>query len=176
MMVQKLGFGESWINLVLECISTPTYLVLINGSPKGFFSSSRGLCQGDLISPYIFLLWVGLSSWLTRSLQAKRLSGAAASCGGPCLNHLFFADDCVIFGKVSSPTCDEILRVFGCYEKLSGLVFNRAKTQVFFSSNVQQSDSDLFTTLLVGQETKIFYCYLGFQLLLVALNVLHLKI
>ena len=86
MMVQKLGFGESWINLVLECISTPTYLVLINGSPKGFFSSSRGLCQGDLISPYIFLLWVGLSSWLTRSLQAKRLSGAAASCGGPCLN------------------------------------------------------------------------------------------
>ena len=88
------------------------------------------------------------------------------------MNHLFFTDDCVI----TSPTCDEILRVFGCYEKLSGLVINRAKTQVFFSSNMQKFDCDSFTTLLVGQETKIFYCYLGFQLLLVALNMLHLKI
>ena len=131
MMVQKLGYGECWINLVLECISIPTYLVLINGSPKGLFSSSRGLRQGDLISPYIFLLCVGLSSWLTRSLQAKRLSGAAASCGGPCLNHLFFADDCVIFGNASSPTCDEALHVFGCYEKPSGLVVNRAKNPRF---------------------------------------------
>ena len=54
-------------------------------------------------------------------------------------------------------------------------VAKRAKTQVFFSSNMQKSDRDSFTTLLVGQETKFFYCYLGFQLLLVALNVLHLK-
>uniref|UniRef100_A0A7N2LNR1 Reverse transcriptase zinc-binding domain-containing protein n=1 Tax=Quercus lobata TaxID=97700 RepID=A0A7N2LNR1_QUELO len=92
MMVHKLGFGESWINLVLECISTPTYLVLINGSPKGFFSSSRGLCQ----------------------------------------------DDFVIFGKASSLTCDEILRVFGCYEKLSAFIgcskraaFEDLKSQVW---------------------------------------------
>ena len=88
------------------------------------------------------------------------------------MNHLFFTDDCVI----TSPTCDEILRVFGCYEQLSGLVVNRAKTQVFFSSNVQQSDCDLFTTLLDGQETNSFDRYLGFQLLLVPLDVLHLKI
>ena len=67
------------------------------------------------------------------------------------MNHLFFTDDCVI----TSPTCDEILRVFGCYEQLSGLVVNRAKTQVFFSSNVQQSDCDLFTTLLVGVPASI---------------------
>ena len=71
------------------------------------------------------------------------------------MNHLFFADDCVIFGNASSPTCDEALHVFGCYEKPSGLVVNRAKTQVFFSSNVQQSDCDLFTTLLVGVPASI---------------------
>ena len=55
-------------------------------------------------------------------------------------------------------------------------VAKRAKTQVFFSSNMQKSDRDSFTTLLVGQETKIIDCYLGFQLLMVALNMLHLKI
>lgn len=92
------------------------------------------------------------------------------------MNHLFFANDCAIFGNASSPTCDEVFHVFGCYEKPSGLVANRAKTQVFFSSNVQQSDCDLFTTVLVGQETNSFDCDLGFQLLLVAQDVLHLKI
>ena len=55
-------------------------------------------------------------------------------------------------------------------------VVNGAKTQVFFCSNVQKSDRDSFTTLLVGQETNSFDRYLGFQLLLVALDVLHLKV
>ena len=55
-------------------------------------------------------------------------------------------------------------------------VVNRAKTQVFFASNVQKSDRDSFTILLVGQETNSFDRYLGFQLLLVALDVLHLKV
>ena len=102
------------------CISTATYFVLINGSPKGFFSSSRELSQGDPISAYIFLLCAGLSSQVTQSEKFKWLSGAAACCRDPCLNQLFFADDCVIFGKASSLTCDEILCVFDCYEKLSG--------------------------------------------------------
>ena len=102
------------------CISTATYLVLIDGSPKGFFSSSRELSQGDPISAYIFLLCAGLSSQVTQSEQSKRLSGVAASCGDRCLNQLFFANDCVVFRKASRLTCDEILRVFDCYEKLSG--------------------------------------------------------
>ena len=55
-------------------------------------------------------------------------------------------------------------------------VVNRAKTQVFFGSNVQKSDCNSFTILLVGQETNSFDRYLGFQLLLVALDVLHLKV
>ena len=55
-------------------------------------------------------------------------------------------------------------------------VVNRAKTQVFFGLNAQKSDRDSFTILLVGQETNSFDHYLGFQLLLVALDVLHLKV
>ena len=100
------------------CISTATYLVLIDGSPKDFFSSIRELGQGDPISAYIFLVCARLSNQVTQSEQSKRLSGVAASCGDPCLNQLFFADDCVIFGKASRLTCDEILHVFYCYEKL----------------------------------------------------------
>ena len=55
-------------------------------------------------------------------------------------------------------------------------VAKRAKTQVFFNSNMQKSDRDSFTTLLVGQETNSFGRYLGFQLLFVTLDMLHLKV
>ena len=50
-VMQKMGFGEKWASWIRWCISTASFSVLINGSPTGFFQSTRGLRQGDPISP-----------------------------------------------------------------------------------------------------------------------------
>lgn len=50
-VLQKMGFGGKWINW---CISSPSFFVLVNGNLIGFFNSSRGLRQGDSLSPYLF--------------------------------------------------------------------------------------------------------------------------
>ena len=55
-VMQKMGFGEKWAGWIRWCISTASFSVLINGSPTGFFQSTRGLRQGDPISPYLFVL------------------------------------------------------------------------------------------------------------------------
>ena len=49
------------------CYSTTSFSVLVNGSPSGFFQSSRGLRQGDLLFPYLFVMIMEALSCLLRS-------------------------------------------------------------------------------------------------------------
>ena len=69
-VMQRMGFGEKWIGWIRWCISTASFSVLVNGSPTGFFRSSRGLRQGDPLSPYLFVLGMeALSSLINRVVR-----------------------------------------------------------------------------------------------------------
>lgn len=64
----RLGFRQSWVDLVIWCVKSTTFSFLVNGVPRGNLILSRGLHHRDPISPYLFLsVYEGLSNSLRRA-------------------------------------------------------------------------------------------------------------
>ena len=75
-VLHNMGFSTNWIHWVMQCVSTVSYHILINASPSKTIVPSRGLRQGDPLSPYLFILCANvLSCALIRSEQNNNIKG-----------------------------------------------------------------------------------------------------
>jgi hypothetical protein len=91
-----------WIDLIMKCITTVYYSILINGNPMEDIQPFRVFQQGDPLSPYLFLICAkALSSLLHRANYVGDLVDVPTSVGGPKVNHLFFANDSLLFCKAN---------------------------------------------------------------------------
>ena len=65
-VMDSMGFGNRWLSWIKWCVSKASFSVIFNGSHAGFFQSSRGLRQGDPISPYLFMIGMEVLSMLVQ--------------------------------------------------------------------------------------------------------------
>ena len=53
-IMHHLGLDEKMIRIIMSCMKSVSYSVLLNGQPVGLIKPSRGLRQGDPLSPIYF--------------------------------------------------------------------------------------------------------------------------
>jgi hypothetical protein len=139
----KMGFHPTWVKLIMACVTTATYAIMVNGEPKGYVKPQRGLHQGDPLSPYLFLPCAeGLSALLRKAERESLIRGISICRRGPRISHLFFADDSIIFCRATGNECRALHDLLALYANASGQVVNTDKTALFFSHNTPQHIRD----------------------------------
>lgn len=113
--VKKFWLHREMVSWILQCISTVSFSVLVNGNVEGFFRPGRGLRQGGPLSPFLFILCSEvLSRLIAKDLEDGYLHGINIKNGSPNISHLLFADDLLIFGRANVTEVDNVLE---CIQK-----------------------------------------------------------
>lgn len=136
----SIGFDEDWIDKIMFCVSTVKYATLINDVPYGSILPERGLRQGDLMSPFLFVLCTeGLIHLIHKAVETGSLQGIQFSGEGPMIHHMLFADDSLLICKASSEQAKKLMEILQIYESSTGQLINVAKSGITFGVKVKES-------------------------------------
>ncbi|XP_016206626.1 uncharacterized protein LOC107647002 [Arachis ipaensis] len=117
-----------WRAWVMECVTTASMSVLINGSPSKPFKMVKGLRQGDPLSPFLFVLVVDVLHRMVGEVVRNRcISPLVVGQDSVELSHLQFADDTILFCLLEDETMKNYKRLLRWFELMLGLSINFKK-------------------------------------------------
>ncbi|XP_048490396.1 uncharacterized protein LOC125492264 [Beta vulgaris subsp. vulgaris] len=105
------NFPKRLVETIMSVITTPSISVLWNGEITQEFKPSRGIRQGDPLSPYIFVLCMERLSLLIQQKLDLKLWKPLMITKDIGLSHLFYADDVFLFGRASCDNLDLMMEV-----------------------------------------------------------------
>ncbi|KAL8092159.1 hypothetical protein AgCh_034453, partial [Apium graveolens] len=158
----KMGFSQWWVYLVLKCVTTVAYTISHGNYELQLIKPSRGLIQGDPLSPYLFIICTEGLSAILRWYEAKKwITGVKICRKAPVISHMLFADDSYLFCKANSEEALRMRDLLEIYERATGQQVNKSKCTVFYSSNVLQYNREPVGQILQMQEANEHSTYLG---------------
>lgn len=136
-LLRFLGFNHHLQGLILTIIRSMELTVCSNGACLMPFRPSRGLHQGDLLSPYLFVLCMEtLSNRILTVVGKKYWRPVWLGKDGVAVSQLFFADYLLLMGEVSFSQAQVMEHVLDEFCAESGQCLNRHKSIVWFSLKV----------------------------------------
>ncbi|CAJ2670936.1 unnamed protein product [Trifolium pratense] len=158
----RMGFPTLWRKWIKECVCTATASVLVNGSPTDEFPLERGLRQGDLLSPFLFLLAAeGLHVLMEAMVECNLFTGYnVGDITLVSVSHLQFADDTLLLGSKSWANVRALRAGLVLFESMSGLRVNFNKSMLV-GVNIPDSWLGEAASALCCKVGKIPFLYLG---------------
>ena len=149
----------------MSCVTSSSMLDIYNGGALDPFHPSRGIRQGDPLSPYLFILCMEiLGAFISEKCDAKLWDVVKASQGGIAFSHLFFAYDLVLFAKANQKNCLVVQDALESFCNLFGQKISNENSRVFFSPNVSLLERERFCDFLGFRSTPYLGKYLGFPI------------
>jgi hypothetical protein len=159
---RSLGFPPLGSTRFAYVSLPPLFFVLLDGSPFGLFSPSRDLRQGDLLSPFLFIIG---SDAISRLLYSRLRSFKIARTCTP-LNHLLFAEDLVIFSLATFGEAALIKTCSDKYSSWSGQTVNIQKSNILFSKNTTPATISTIQSIFPYDHTLALAKHLRLPLLI----------
>ena len=145
----------------MAMVSSVSFSVLFNGEKLDPFKPTRGIRQGDPISPYLFLIAAEGLSCLLKSSSQSSLAGIKVAPTAPTINHLLFADDSLLLFKASVEGAVAVSNLLEKYCDASGQRINHDKSSIFFSKGCPGPTRTEVKNTLQVQNESLSERYLG---------------
>ncbi|XP_028776836.1 uncharacterized protein LOC114733531 [Neltuma alba] len=163
--LEELRLPSWMIALIKECLSSSHMHLVWNGERACSFKPSRGIRQGDPLSPYLFVIAI---ERLAHLIQAEVVNGVwhpfRLKKNGTPISHLFFADDLLLFAEAGLEQAGVLKACLDDFCETSGERVNASKSRVFFSANVSHSRKQEISNFLGFTLTPDLGKYLGVPL------------
>lgn len=174
-VLRCFGFNHCfcrWIHTILHSVKLS---MSINGKSVGFFSCTRGVRQGDPLSPLLFCLAEEvISKDLHIMMEEGKLSQIQASRGLKVPSHCLYADDILIFCKGTLSNIRNIMKLFSDYGDYSGQIINNGKSK-FYTSSLSLSRQAAIASVTGFCYGSLPFVYLGVPLFKGMPKTIYLK-
>lgn len=163
-VLKAYGFDQNWIRWVMALVTTVSCSILLNGSPSGTFKPSRGLRQGDPLSPFLFILMMeGLGRAIILAKEEGRIQGLRLTLNGDTLTHQQFVDDPMLKGTPTVKEAKAFKQFLFEFTMVVGIEVSLTKSKVLFF-NTDISIKRNLSRILGFQRDHLPLKYLGIPL------------
>jgi mannosylglycoprotein endo-beta-mannosidase len=128
-MLSQRGFSRRWTDWLAALLRTSSSVIMLNSNSGPRICHSRGLRQGDPLSPYLFILAMDV---LSRIFEIATEEGLLTPLKGrhARLRLSLYADDVMIFCNPIKSDITGIMQIMKAFGDTTGLQINMAKSSV----------------------------------------------
>jgi hypothetical protein len=177
-VLHQFGFSIVFCDWIREILHSARLSILINGKAVGYFNCTRGVRQGDPLSPLSPLLFCiaeeVLSRTITQASADGRLKPMRLCRGVDIPTHVLYADDIMIFCQGSKRNIRHLMRIFEDYDAVSGQVINKQKSK-FYTGAISNARYVVISNLLGFSPGSVPFTYLGCPIFTGRPKVIHFQ-